>query len=166
MASSSLEEDARAHASWVHGHLELFADGYDPSASGPGSNSPAGTNARGRDGIINLNRVDKLLTRAFNTHGARAVCLLINSPGGSPAQSSLIYQRLRALRKQHKRVPLYAFVEDAAVSGGYYIACAADEIVARPFVPRRFHWRHLPRVWLCQGDQEAGRREARRDRGR
>ena len=126
------EEDARAHASWVHGHPELFADGYDPSASGPGSNSPAGTNVRSRDGIINLNRVDKLLTRAFNTHGARAVCLLINSPGGSPAQSSLIYQRLRALRKQHKRVPLYAFVEDAAVSGGYYIACAADEIVADP----------------------------------
>ena len=48
--------------------------------------------------------------------------LLINSPGGSPAQSSLIYQRLRALRKRYKRIPLLAFVEDAAVSGGYYIA--------------------------------------------
>ena len=52
----------------------------------------------------------------------RAVCLLINSPGGSPAQSSLIYQRLCALKKRHKKVPLLAFVEDAAVSGGYYIA--------------------------------------------
>ena len=41
-------------------------------------------------------------------------------------------QRLRALRKRHKKVQLLAFVEDAAVSGGYYIACAADEIIADP----------------------------------
>lgn len=89
--------------------------------------------ARGRaDGLINLARCERLLTRAFSAQGARCVCLLINSPGGSPVQSSLIYERLRALRKRYKRVPLYAFVEDAAVSGGYYIACAADEIIADP----------------------------------
>jgi len=85
---------------------------------------------RGRQGVINLARVDKLLKRAFRAHGARAVVLLINSPGGSPAQSSLIYQRLRALRQRHKKVQLLAFIEDAAVSGGYYIASAADEIIA------------------------------------
>ena len=60
------------------------------------------------------------------------MCLLINSPGGSPVQSSLIYERLRALRARHKQVPLLAFVEDSACSGGYYIACAADEIIADP----------------------------------
>jgi len=80
--------------------------------------------------LINLQRFERTLTRAFATPGCRAVALLIDSPGGSPAQSSLIYQRLRALRARHPRVALLAFVEDAAVSGGYYIACAADEIIA------------------------------------
>lgn len=92
--------------------------------------------ARGRPGggsqLINLERCEKHLERAFSAHGTRAVCLVINSPGGSPVQSSLIYERLRALRKQYKRVPLIAFVEDSACSGGYYIACAADEIIADP----------------------------------
>jgi hypothetical protein len=92
--------------------------------------------ARGRPGggsqLINLERCEKQLERAFSAHGTRAVCLVINSPGGSPVQSSLIYERLRALRKQYKRVPLIAFVEDSACSGGYYIACAADEIIADP----------------------------------
>ena len=124
------DEDARLHArsEWTAGQPELLADGRVP----PGLNGQGGARQRGGDGVINLARVDRLLTKAFNAHGARAVCLLINSPGGSPAQSSLIYQRLRALRKQHKRMPLLAFVEDSAVSGGYYIACAADEIVADP----------------------------------
>ena len=92
--------------------------------------------ARGRPGggsqLINLERCERQLERAFSAHGTRAVCLVINSPGGSPVQSSLIYERLRALRKQYKRVPLIAFVEDSACSGGYYIACAADEIIADP----------------------------------
>ena len=89
-----------------------------------------GPSVRGAAETISLERVDKLLTRAFSAYGAKAVCLLINSPGGSPAQSSLIYQRLRALRERYTHVALLAFVEDAAVSGGFYIACAADEIVA------------------------------------
>ena len=78
---------------------------YDESIGGERVPQPG---ARGRpgDGIINLARCDKLLSRAFAAHGARAVCILINSPGGSPAQSSLIYARLRALRKRYKRVPL------------------------------------------------------------
>ena len=58
----------------------------------------------------------------------RAVALSINSPGGSAVQSHLIYRRIRALADE-KQVPVIAFVEDVAASGGYMIACAADEIV-------------------------------------
>jgi signal peptide peptidase SppA len=70
-----------------------------------------------------------LLRRAFNTRGAKAVALSINSPGGSPVQSALIAQRIR-LMADEKKLPVVAFVEDVAASGGYWLACAADEIVA------------------------------------
>src|SRR5215510_8841791 len=69
------------------------------------------------------------LERAFAVRRARAVALLINSPGGSAVQSHLIFKRVRALAEE-KKVPVIAFVEDVAASGGYMIACAADEIVA------------------------------------
>src|SRR5467141_1638781 len=68
------------------------------------------------------------LERAFGMRRARAVALLINSPGGSPVQSHLIYRRIRALAAENKR-PVIAFAEDVAASGGYMIACAADEII-------------------------------------
>jgi serine protease SohB len=71
----------------------------------------------------------RLLERAFKVHGAKAVAIVINSPGGSAAQSHLIHQRIRSLAEEHDR-PVIAFVEDVAASGGYMIACAADEIVA------------------------------------
>lgn len=69
------------------------------------------------------------LEAAFGMRGAKAVALVINSPGGSPVQSSLIYKRVRALAKE-KELPVYAFAEDVAASGGYMLACAADEIYA------------------------------------
>jgi serine protease SohB len=69
------------------------------------------------------------LDRAFAFRKPRAVALLINSPGGSAVQSHFIFRRIRALSEE-KRVPVIAFVEDVAASGGYMIACAADEIVA------------------------------------
>jgi serine protease SohB len=69
------------------------------------------------------------LDRAFAIRRAKAVALLINSPGGSAVQSHLIFRRVRALAEE-KRLPVIAFVEDVAASGGYMIACAADEIVA------------------------------------
>src|SRR5499426_4140094 len=69
------------------------------------------------------------LERAFAVRRARAVALMINSPGGSPVQSHLIFKRVRALAEE-KGIPVIAFVEDVAASGGYMIACAADEIVA------------------------------------
>jgi len=70
----------------------------------------------------------RVLDRAFSMRGARAVALLINSPGGSAVQSHLIFRRIRALADE-KKLPVIAFVEDVAASGGYMIACAADEIV-------------------------------------
>ncbi|MEO1194300.1 MAG: S49 family peptidase [Pseudomonadota bacterium] len=76
---------------------------------------------------LSLARVAAPLERAFKMKGAEAVALLINSPGGSPVQSALIGQRIRQLA-QEKEIPVLAFVEDAAASGGYWLACAADEI--------------------------------------
>src|SRR5947209_7969207 len=80
---------------------------------------------------VTLANVARPLDRAFAVRGARAVALLINSPGGSAVQSHLIYQRVRALAAEHGR-RVIAFAEDVAASGGYMIACAADEIVCDP----------------------------------
>jgi len=80
---------------------------------------------------LNLARLDSQIERAFATRSAKAVALIINSPGGSPAQSHLIMRRIRALAAE-KNLPVFAFIEDVAASGGYMIACAADEIIADP----------------------------------
>ncbi len=76
-----------------------------------------------------MSSVAPMLERAFSLSGAKAVALVINSPGGSAAQSHLIFKRIRAFAEE-KQLPVFAFVEDAAASGGYMIACAADEIYA------------------------------------
>lgn len=68
-----------------------------------------------------------LLERAFRAGRPRAVALIVNSPGGSPVQSALIGARIRRLAGEVK-IPVHAFVEDAAASGGYWIASAADDI--------------------------------------
>jgi signal peptide peptidase SppA len=80
-------------------------------------------------GGIDLASVAGALETAFSMRGVKAVALAINSPGGSPVQSSLIYKRIRALAEE-KSLPVYAFAEDVAASGGYMLACAADEIYA------------------------------------
>src|SRR6187402_2914114 len=77
---------------------------------------------------LTLASVARALDRAFAMRNIRAVALSINSPGGSAVQSHLIFKRIRALADE-KKVPVIAFVEDVAASGGYMIACAADEIV-------------------------------------
>ena len=69
------------------------------------------------------------LDHAFRMGRVKAVALAINSPGGSPVQSALIARRIRALADE-KDIPVYAFCEDVAASGGYWLACAADEIYA------------------------------------
>jgi signal peptide peptidase SppA len=80
---------------------------------------------------LTLTAVARALERAFNKRTAKAVALLINSPGGSPVQSHLIYRRIRQLAVESAR-PVIAFAEDVAASGGYMIACAADEIFCDP----------------------------------
>ena len=77
---------------------------------------------------LSIESVAPLLRRAFEIRGAKAVALAINSPGGSPVQSALIGQRIRLLAEQ-KGLKVIAFVEDVAASGGYWLACAADEII-------------------------------------
>src|SRR5216684_7378113 len=77
---------------------------------------------------LNLAAVARPLERAFGMRRAQAVALVINSPGGSPVQSHLIYRRIRQLAAEKGR-PVIAFTEDVAASGGYMIACAADEII-------------------------------------
>jgi signal peptide peptidase SppA len=84
-----------------------------------------------RPGLL-LSSVAKSLERAFSVRNARAVALLINSPGGSPTQSHLIFRRIRQLSEE-KKVPVIAFVEDIGASGGYMLACAADEIICDQF---------------------------------
>src|SRR5579864_3093953 len=73
----------------------------------------------------------RILERAFSVRNAKAVALLINSPGGSPVQSRQIYLRIRQLAEE-KKLPVLVFVEDVAASGGYMIACAGDEIFCDP----------------------------------
>ncbi|MDB5412788.1 MAG: family peptidase [Rubritepida sp.] len=82
-------------------------------------------------GGLNAAGVNPILERAFGMKRLAAVFLAINSPGGSPVQSSLIARRIRQLAEE-KKVPVIAVAEDAAASGGYWIACAADEIIADP----------------------------------
>jgi signal peptide peptidase SppA len=80
---------------------------------------------------MSLAGVAKMLERAFATKNAKAVALVINSPGGSPVQSRQIYLRIRQLAAE-KNLPVLVFVEDVAASGGYMIACAGDEIFCDP----------------------------------
>ncbi len=80
-------------------------------------------------GALNLADLAGPIQHAFALRGARAVALAINSPGGSPVQSTLIGKRIRALARE-KDLPVFAFVEDVAASGGYWLACAGDEIFA------------------------------------
>src|ERR1700761_3994121 len=80
---------------------------------------------------MSLAGVARTLEKAFATKNAKAVALVINSPGGSPVQSRQIYLRIRQLAAE-KKLPVLVFVEDVAASGGYMLACAGDEIFCDP----------------------------------
>ena len=80
---------------------------------------------------LSLEAVEQQLKKAFSIKRAKAVALIINSPGGSPVQSSLIGQRVRDLASRAD-VPVLAFCDDVAASGGYWLAASADEIIANP----------------------------------
>ncbi|HTJ58576.1 MAG TPA: S49 family peptidase [Devosiaceae bacterium] len=84
-----------------------------------------------RPGRINITSVAPLLNKAFSIKGAPVVVVVVNSPGGSPVQSRLISKRIRDLADE-KGKKVLVFVEDAAASGGYFIAVAGDEIIADP----------------------------------
>ena len=80
-----------------------------------------------RGGGLTLKALAEDIERAFSIKRAKTVALVINSPGGSPVQSSLIAGRIRQLAEENDK-EVVAFVEDVAASGGYWLACAADEI--------------------------------------
>lgn len=81
----------------------------------------------GRGAGINAASIAPLLERAFRKGKPKAVALIVNSPGGSPVQSSLIGAHIQRLAAETD-VPVYGFVEDVAASGGYWLVAAADEI--------------------------------------
>lgn len=83
---------------------------------------------RGLRPTLSGRALEPILVKAFRK-GIAGVALSINCPGGSPVQSAIIASRIRQLAAEHK-IPVYAFCEDVAASGGYWLACAADEIFA------------------------------------
>lgn len=89
----------------------------------------SGVIAAGGRGALNDQILGPVIEKAFKRGKPSAVALVINSPGGSPVQSSLIGARIRRLAEE-KDIPVVAFVEDVAASGGYWLASAADEIIA------------------------------------
>jgi protease-4 len=86
------------------------------------------------DGLISsetdasAEKLAEALRDAFEDKGTKGVILRINSPGGSPVQSAIINDEIRRLRDKHKKVPVYAVIEDLGASGAYYVAAAADKI--------------------------------------
>jgi len=78
---------------------------------------------------INIENVNPILEKAFETKGAKAIAINVNSPGGSPVQSELIYTRIKELSVE-KKIPVFTFAQDVAASGGYFILLAGEEIFA------------------------------------
>jgi signal peptide peptidase SppA len=116
---------------------DLFEQAYERLTSPPpvvtvvrlsGIISPTGSPLRPQLSLASLAGVLKV---AFKPKRLAAVALVVNSPGGSPVQSSLIAKRIRA-HADERKVPVLAFVEDVAASGGYWLAVAADEIFVDP----------------------------------
>ncbi len=79
-------------------------------------------------GDASADKINGALQSAFEDKGTAGVIMRINSPGGSPVQSGIVYDEIRRLRTKYPQIPLYVVVEDVCASGGYYIAAAADKI--------------------------------------
>jgi len=79
-------------------------------------------------GDASAEKINGALQSAFEDKRTAGVILRINSPGGSPVQSGIVYDEIRRLRAKYSDIPLYVVVEDLCASGGYYIASAADKI--------------------------------------
>lgn len=84
--------------------------------------------AAGRNGL-SLKKLEKAIERAFKPAGLKAVALAVNSPGGSPVQSRLIFNAIRR-KAEESETPVLTFIEDVGASGGYILALAGDEIFA------------------------------------
>jgi signal peptide peptidase SppA len=84
---------------------------------------------RARRNAISLASHAAAIERAFRVPGLVAVAIVVNSPGGAPVQSALLYRRIRQ-QAEEKGIPVFAFAEDVAASGGYWLALAGDEIFA------------------------------------
>ncbi|HEX4938160.1 MAG TPA: S49 family peptidase [Candidatus Kapabacteria bacterium] len=84
------------------------------------------------DSEASADRVVKGLREAFKAEHAKGVVLRVNSPGGSPVQSGMVYREIRRLKQEHPDKKIYAVITDAGASGAYYISAAADEIYADP----------------------------------
>jgi protease-4 len=111
--------------------LFLFVDWDAPDKRSADGRHTALVNVRGTidaGGDAGAEKINAALQSAFEDEGTAGVILRINSPGGSPVQSGIVYDEIRRLRESHPNVPLYAVVEDVCASGGYYIASAADRI--------------------------------------
>lgn len=111
--------------------LALWAVEYLPTATLRSSGHAAVIEI---DGLISsesdasAENVVEALRKAFEDKRTKGVVLRINSPGGSPVQAAIINDEVRRLRDKHKKVPVYAVIEDLGASGGYYVAVAADKI--------------------------------------
>ena len=115
-------------ASWVSRiPLRYFQD-PDPVVSVLRLSGVIGQVGPARSGLT-LEGLEKSIERAFSGNRVKTVALVINSPGGSPVQSAQIARRIRELADEND-IPVVAFTEDVAASGGYWLACAADEIFA------------------------------------
>lgn len=79
-------------------------------------------------GDASAEKINGALQSAFEDKGTAGIIMRINSPGGSPVQSGIVYDEIRRLRSKHPEIPLYVVVEDLCASGGYYIASAGDKI--------------------------------------
>lgn len=82
----------------------------------------------GAENSVNAENTNAALLSAFKDEKTAGIIMRINSPGGSPVQSGMIYDEIKRLRALYPQVPLYAVVEDLCASGGYYVAAAADKI--------------------------------------
>jgi len=115
-------------SSWVSRIPLSYFNDPDPVVSVLRLSGVIGQVGPARSGLT-LDSLEKSIERAFSGKRVKTVALVINSPGGSPVQSAQIARRIRELADE-KDIPVVAFAEDVAASGGYWLACAADEIFA------------------------------------
>lgn len=142
LASASLNEQ-RARRRWgiffkllAFGYLAVFL--FIALGLGGGDKLPDGKHTAvvyvhgtiDATGAASAEKINAALQSAFEDKGTAGVILRINSPGGSPVQSGIIYDEIKRLRTKYPDTPLYAVVEDLCASGGYYVASAADKIYA------------------------------------